>query len=128
MKRDEVLIQRVRDRLEQETEHMDYATQLALRQAREKALAQVSSAEDAVADTRGLSWGLPWKMMAGAAASIMIALTLWWQPIASENESITQEPAMYADLDLLATEEPIELYQELDFYLWLDEENETISA
>ena len=119
MKHRDDLIEHVREQLNREVEHIDYATQLALKQAREKALAQINPAEQASANTSRLSWGLRWKMMAGAAASIMFVLAMWWLPASVPDTSSAQEPALYADLELLATEEPLELYEDLDFYLWL---------
>ena len=101
-------LDRARRRLQRSTEELDPDTLRRLRQARAAALGQA----DRKAPTRWMPWG-----GAALAASLALAVLLW-QPWAGPPES----PAALEDLELLAAEENLELYEELEFYLWLESE------
>ena len=58
-----------------------------------------------------------WPACGFAAACLMVfSLTFWWNDSANERMVPPLE-----DLDLLASAEPFDLYEELDFYDWLAE-------
>ena len=63
-----------------------------------------------------LSWG--WPAWGGLATTclIVLSLSLWWNGPANEDLIPPVE-----DLDLLASAEPFDLYEDLDFYDWLAE-------
>ena len=93
--------------LEQSAENLPPDTASRLRAARYEALHH--------SDKKGLSWA--WSAWGfGTTCLVVLSLSLWWN--GSTNEGVI--PAV-EDLDLLASAEPFDLYEELDFYDWLAE-------
>ena len=90
----------VRARLDESTQSLDAATLSRLNQARHAALAARSRGRRA--------WWLP---AAGLAAScaLVLAVVAWYPPA---------HPAV-ADADI-AADDGIDFYQDLEFYAWLD--------
>ena len=95
--------QRVAGRLRESEEQLDELTLARLRAARLRALEAARPAR------RGIVLG----GLAGAAAVLVLAVSVWWtQPrgVAPPLE----------DLQLLSAGDDLPLMQELDFYLWLE--------
>jgi hypothetical protein len=106
------LMQRVREQLDRETEDLDGATQSRLRQARERALAQV--------DRSGANrWWVPTAGLATAAA-VVLALGV---TLRTPQESTPPDSAL-GDLEMLASSEDLEMLDDLEFLLWLEAELE----
>jgi len=99
----------VRSHLDESTQAFDAATLSRLNQARQSALATRS---------RGLrSWWLP---AAGVAASCALVLAVVaWYPSAH----LAGPAATVPDAEI-AADDGIEFYQDLEFYAWLDAEDE----
>lgn len=108
---DRQLTARARDMLDQRLEELDEETIGRLRAARRKAL-------------RGLSPRRPrWIVMGGwaaAAASFLLVVALW-----NTSNRVLEAPGIFEDLELLSTREDMEFIEDLDFYLWLDDEQQT---
>ncbi len=104
---DESLQQRAREALDARAEALDGATRSRLRQARAQALAR---ARRPVATAPRLRWAV------ALAAVLLLAVAVVWQQQASR-----LAPEAVEDLEVLASSDDLELYQDLDFYLWLDE-------
>lgn len=106
---DEQLKHAIKQQLDQEAEQLDADSQRKLRMARAAAL------EAAEKPRRGKLW-LDVAMV-GMVAGLAVALYL-----------VTPEQAQLApvfdDLEMLAGVEEPEFYQELEFYYWLEEQNE----
>ncbi len=99
-------LESVRRELDQSVEALDAATLSRLNQARQRAL-------DA-----GLGRQVWWRPLAAglALASVaVLAVSLWLARPAVEPQALD-------DLELLTAAEPIEFYEELEFYEWLDSE------
>jgi hypothetical protein len=115
---DEVLINQIKQQLEDSCESLDYATQLKLKQARDKALSQKPTDSRQV---RTWKWvGMP-SLAAAAAVAVITFSNL--QPHNPESP----ESLIFQDMELLAVEEDLELIQELEFYQWL-ETNDAIES
>jgi hypothetical protein len=97
----------VRARLDESTQSLDAATLSRLNQARHAALA---------ARSRSLrAWWLPAAGLAASCALVLAAVA--WYPSAQ----LAGPPAHPAVSDAeIAADDGIEFYQDLDFYAWLD--------
>lgn len=102
---EERLVRHGRRLLDDSVECMDATTRARLEGARRRALAQ----------TRRPAWPYRRVVVAAAAASILGAAVLFSLPT-----EIREPDRVLADLDILTTPEQIELYQELEFYEWLE--------
>lgn len=102
------LLERVRGALDEGAANLDGATRSRLAQARARALQPRHAVR---------LWWLP----AGGAvfASVLAALLWLGQPAPLPGNGFNG----VADLELLTSNDGLELYQELDFYRWLEEED-----
>ncbi len=120
--RDRKMLARVKEMLDQQVEELDTDTCERLRMARNLAVMKAASAP-------GFRWqSIPfrashWKPVAAYALASLVVVTVagwFWFSQPAELQEIT----VLADLELLAAEEEPEFYEQLDFYLWLDDETE----
>lgn len=102
--RDDSFIEAVRALLDESARDLDAMTGARLAAARRRALERLEP-------PLRLPWLLPAGVFASAAAA-MLALTLW-------NAAPAPGPEL-ADVEVLAGPEALELYQDLEFYEWLD--------
>ncbi len=103
--------------LDQAVDGLDDATLRDLRRVRREALL---ADKPAVSEKRP-AWLLPVSGLATAAAVAILTVSLWLTP--PENDPVAQFPPL-EDLALLGDVESLEFYEDLDFYLWLDDEKE----
>lgn len=107
-------LQQVKSTLDQSEDKLDDATLRALRNARHEAVA-------ASKKRSRLAWWAPVGGLAMAATVGALSVSLWMaEPQSGLN---TQFPPL-EDLALLGDAEALEFYEDLDFYLWLDDEKE----
>lgn len=106
-------IDRIKSHLDQQTEQLDAGVLSRLTRARHRALEA----------GRGSAAGWPWKHwmplpVAGlaAAATVLLALALTLGTPETGSNGTPLE-----DLDLLASADQLELYENLEFYAWLAE-------
>jgi hypothetical protein len=105
---DDPLIGRIRSALDEGAANLDGATRSRLAQARARAL-----------EPRHSHWRL-WLPAGGAVFASVLAAVLWLgQPAPLPGNGFNG----VADLELLTSNDGLELYQELDFYRWLEEED-----
>ena len=109
----ERFLRQLNDRLDQSVEDMDVSTQARLRAARQEAVAasEVHSHP---------AWLLPVGSLAAAATVAVLTVSLWLVP---PDETVDNPLPPLEDFALLSDNEGLEFYQDLDFYLWLDDEN-----
>lgn len=100
----------IRDALDASIESLPPATLAKLRQARQRALAQ----EPAHPASRTRRWWLPASAISATAASAVLSvwLTTTMAPQARVNG--------LEDIDMLASADNTELYEQMEFYEWLD--------
>lgn len=110
---DPATIQKVRAQLDQGTDQLNVYTVQRLAQARAAAL----RGERAQRASR--SWRLP--VLGGVvAAALVISVTL---QIMHRPDAVGIDVATL-DLELLTSQEDLDLYQDMEFYAWLDDEHE----
>ena len=105
-------LQKVQNTLDQSVDGLDDDTLRALRNARRKA---VTTSE------RRPGWLLPVGGLAMAATVAAFSVSLW---MADPQPGVNPQLPPLEDLALLGDAESLEFYQDLDFYLWLDDEQD----
>ncbi len=104
--------QRVRARLNQGAERLNVYTVQRLAQARAAALN---------GERRQRPWLIP-SLGAAVAAALVVSVTLQMTHV---SDTAPVEVATF-DLELLTSHDGLDMYQDLEFYTWLDDEHEKI--
>ncbi len=110
------LDQKLKAVLDRQAEQLDGATLSRLRQVRAQALESMQRKRSRFGSNLG------WAAGVATTAAMSVTLMLLWP---GENNYSQDFVAGLADAELLADEESIEFYEELDFYIWLDQQNST---
>jgi hypothetical protein len=116
MKEDDADLQiRIREALQQRAQSLDEPTLARLQAGRKRALAGLGHAP-----RFGWSGFDRWRPLSLAlAASLLVAVIL----LSPRGEGPVQAPQLVSDAVILAYDEGLDLYDELDFYLWLEAES-----
>ena len=104
---DEEFNERARANFDASVDELDAATQSRLNRARHAALAELRQ------PTR--QWSR-WVPAAGVAAVALVAVVITQNPVGTYEPP----PATVADMEILLGEDSIEMFEELEFYSWLD--------
>lgn len=109
---------RIREHLDESTCALDADTRSRLRAARQAALRSIDQA-------RPRPWARP--LLLASAATLVLGVVLWtqWLP---QSPLPPATGALADDFPMLASEEQLDLYEELDFYAWLDAQSSSPSA
>lgn len=107
---DDPWTERIRQHLDDSTRDLDAATCSRLNRARQQALL----AAKAPARPRWL-----WPMAIASTASLAVAVMLWPRLVPTAPTPPTTA-AMPEDFTMLAGSDQLDLYEDLDFYAWLD--------
>lgn len=102
------LLDRIKQELDESSEHLDAATLSRLTQIRSRALEAATKPK--------WSWQLPTLAMGSTAAVVAITISLTWTPAMMQQTSLE-------DLALLSANETFEMIDEVEFYQWLSDEN-----
>lgn len=109
-------LKRVRDTLDARSQQLSPALEGRLRAARRHALSP----------SRRAPSRRYWLPAMATAALVVIVVTMSWSPQQSEKSEISlAQSAMgkaAGDFDMLTQDAPLELYQDLEFYYWLEQE------
>lgn len=108
-------LHKVKSTLDSAVDELDGATQARLRAARREALSLKTPAK---ARAHRPAWLYSLGGLATAATVAVLGVSLWLMP---SPENIATPPL--EDLALLSDAEELEFYEDLEFYLWLDNEN-----
>lgn len=105
---------RAKELFDQSVQGLDAETQSRLNRGRHEALAHLKPG------VRHGQW-LQWAPAAGVAAAALVAVVIWTgrPPI----DDLTP-PATVSDFEILLTEDSFEMLEELEFYSWIDLEEE----
>jgi hypothetical protein len=105
-KTDEELAGRAKEAFDRSVDGLDAATLSRLNRGRQTALARATHP--------GRAW-LRWMPATGAAAAVLLVVLTLQGP---GDVSVISAPA--SDLEILLSEESIEMLEKLEFYSWLD--------
>ncbi len=101
----------IRNELERSARDLDGATLSRLNQARQSALRSTTRARPA-------RWALPATL--ATACALALAIGLWPRLLPDAVPVPTTQASSAEDFPMLAGGDELELYEELDFYAWLD--------
>ncbi len=110
---DQAFVAFAKKQLDQSVEPLDSETVSRLRAMRYESLHS---------QPQGIPWLWPASGLATACTAIL-ALVLWWSGPA-ENGQLEEGP-LVEDLDLLAAADNFDLYEDLEFYSWLAEQDQS---
>ncbi len=120
---DDELIQAARLLLDESAERVSYKVKTRLQLAREQALS-ARRVQSAVLQTSGNmgfeapAWLGPLSTSSVFASVILIFALIWLNPI---TDTMRQTSGL-EDIEIIASANDWELYQDLDFYVWLSDE------
>lgn len=104
-------LKKVKTQLDEQTEHLDAATLSKLNQSRQAALAQLQP--------RGHRLKQKWLPASGLVAAVLLTSVFMFR----SEEIIPNGEQGIDDIEIIASNDNLELYEQLDFYMWLLEEN-----
>ena len=90
-------------------DRLDAATLSKLNQGRQAALEELS-------DTSPAKQWLRWAPATGVAAAVLVAVMVLRGPLVND----IQPGATVSDLEILLDEDSLEMFEELEFYSWID--------
>ncbi len=122
MKPKDELLAKIKATLETSSDELDELTRAKLRAARCRAVEAHRTAPPYALNGTITRLRPYWNL--GILLSILILLTLTWV-LMQPNFNATTPPTQFSmleDLDLLGDQEDLEFYENLDFYLWIIDE------
>ena len=103
---------KAKQQFDESVERLDGEAQSRLNRARHAALAELGT---------GKSIRVQWAPAAGVAAAAVLAIVLWTgNPVSDEMSA----PAVASDMEILLTEDSLEMLEDLEFYSWIDLDEE----
>lgn len=108
-------VEMARERFDESVSGLDGETQSRLNRGRQAALAELNTAKPV--------WS-QWVPAAGVAAAAVIAVVMWTGNPVPDEAAI---PAVATDMEILLTEDSLEMLEELEFYSWIDFEEDADS-
>lgn len=113
---DSAFVDMAKERFDESVSGLDAETQSRLNRGRQAALAELERAKPAWAQ---------WVPATGMAAAAVVAVVMWsGNPVPEE----TVVPAVATDMEILLTEDSLEMLEDLEFYSWIDFEEDTASS
>lgn len=109
MSEERELAERAKKLLDERVESLDPATATRLRAARREAL-------EALDEPRGIGFRV-WAPGL-ALAALVLTITFGWRARESDDVALAED---LEDVEILASGENLDLYEDLEFYDWLDE-------
>jgi len=113
--KDDMLIKSITQTLDKQTHQIDAETLQRIGTARREALAQLSETGHAFRR---------WGWMAGGAVALTCSILIISAVIFRPGTSLEFSP-QGLELELMASQDDLEFYEELEFYRWLEQMEET---
>lgn len=110
---DDEFARKAKARFDESVQRLDGQTQSRLNQARHVALAELGSGRPA--------W-VQWAPATGVAAAAVVALVMWTGN--PQTDELTA-PAVASDMEILLTEDSLEMLEDLEFYSWIELDEDT---
>ncbi|XPV76282.1 MAG: hypothetical protein ACNI27_16975 [Desulfovibrio sp.] len=118
------LIKNIKSSLDDENTQLDNLTRRRLTLARHKAIAQRNAKQQKFKIFKSASFSL--KPIAGVMLAALLVLALWPSTDIQTNQPVPEE--LLADLEIFTAQDEIELYEELSFLEWLENEDHMESS
>jgi hypothetical protein len=109
---EEAFAKKAKQRFDESVARLDGETQSRLNRSRHAALAELENGRPA--------W-VQWMPATGIAAAAVLAVVVWTgMPVTDELAS----PDVASDMEILLTEDSLEMLEDLEFYSWIDLDEE----
>ncbi len=119
---EEEFLSRVKTTLDASSERLDELTQARLSAARRRAVEAATHQERLqIGEILSLRWLSQHRGLVATAATITLATAFMLSLNFSEPQTAVVT-AQLEDLELLSSSDDLELYENLDFYLWIDDD------
>lgn len=125
MNTDNNLEQRSRELFDNSVANLDARTRSRLNQARQAAL------QAAGAKSTHTRFGARWLMPVGSAAALMLVVLTSVQVMRPGRDTLTNGSAVantVDDVEILTSSDELEMLQNVDFYAWLDTQDDEATA
>ncbi|MDG2374811.1 MAG: hypothetical protein P8M18_00530 [Woeseiaceae bacterium] len=109
---EDAFAKKAKQQFDESVERLDGETQSRLNRARHVALAELGT---------GRSIGVQWAPAAGVAVAAVLAIVLWTGNPGTEDMAA---PAVASDMEILLTGDSLEMLEDLEFYSWIDLDEE----
>jgi hypothetical protein len=109
---DKAFVEQAKKHFDESVASLDGATRSKLNMGRQAALAELGS---------GARPWVVWAPAAGFAAAAVLAFTLWAGNSTTNQQAI---PGADTDIEILLTEDSLEMLEDLEFYSWIDLDEE----
>ena len=106
-------VERAKQHFDESVANLDGETRSRLNRSRQAALAEIASGKRA--------W-IEWAPAAGVAAAAVVAVVMWTGSLPTDE--LTPSSAS-TDIEILLTEDSFEMLEDLEFYSWIDLDDET---
>ena len=113
---DDAFAKKAKQLFDESVDGLDGETRSKLNRGRQAALAELQSG--------GRRW-TQWVPAGGVAVAAVAALVMW---TGSLRVPELDTPAVASDLEILLTEDSLEMLENLEFYSWIDLDGETIES
>jgi len=104
-------LNKLKKQLDEQSEQLDATTLSKLNRSRQAALAQASPQTSRMKQN--------WLPASGLAAAVLLTSVFLFR----SEEIVTNSNQSMDDIEIIAASDNLDLYEQLDFYLWLLEEN-----
>ena len=105
---EDAFAEKAKQRFDESVQRLDGATQSRLNQSRHAALAELS---------KGRPVWVHWAPATGVAAAAVLAVVIW---TGTPGTVDLADPAVANDMEILLTEDSLEMLEDLEFYSWID--------
>lgn len=105
---EDAFAEKAKQRFDESVQRLDGATQSRLNQSRHAALAELSG---------GRPVWMQWAPATGVAAAAVLAVVIWTGTPGTDDLA---DPAVANDMEILLTEDSLEMLEDLEFYSWID--------
>jgi hypothetical protein len=113
---DEAFAEKAKQLFDASVDGLDGETRSKLNRGRQAALAELR--------TGGQRW-LQWAPAGGVAVAAVAALVVW---TGSQQLPELDAPGVASDMEILLTEDSLEMLEDLEFYSWIDLDGETTDS
>jgi hypothetical protein len=110
---DDAFAERARQLFDESVQNLDGETLSRLNRGRQAALAEISS---------GSRRWAQWAPAGGVAVAAVAALVVW---TGSSEIDVINSPEVASDMEILLTEDSLEMLEDLEFYSWMEFDGET---
>ncbi len=108
-----VFTRKAKQHFDESVAGLDGETQSQLNRGRQAALAELGAGRPA--------W-VQWAPAAGVTAVAVVAVVVWTGSLRVDDITV---PAVASDMEILLTEDSLEMLEELEFYSWIELEEES---